>query len=619
MLAKLWSSNVAYRAGSRVSSGSPVQLRPRPYTRSSLVTEEDGNDWRFRLVIAFVAFILLSADLLIEFGSGSSDVASGNMIATGYGAAGRSQPLDVRRNSDGTWSPALRSQRIVNATYQVYEVDLVPDEAWGITERDIQVIKSTRSAVEVEGRVISSAIPDQWMLTGNGRELWFSGRAGAALVKDDKLLITTGLASFVLLETSWTGEASIAVTEIVSNLLFVTYLQICSDYNITVTVRMDKLPQLMLDCDGNTEYPASWQVVCVDVSIRPSEVVRHDGNLLPPALTTLKSQSIKIDYGKRVEMKIPWAIFDEVDSRPSSSPDRSIRTETFNGENATLVVTETGGMLMMREGRQVTCCLSVIGDMDNKGLPACRMQDGRSENEADAMFKALQLASADYNKIWRIYHSWIKGDEERSQTEVNWISTELQTELGSLISDVKTVATINIFFIIGVGIILVTFLVGASVHVFYRLKLVKVEPSCRRITLETSRRVLAMSASCKYNCGMVPGAPPRTSVVRSGDKTCHLDTSYSLQDDSISATEAAKEGLVLVGRRVRARDGEEAQSEGSLPHSCAVGRVAAAYRSRGRGRRNDEHRIAWVKSPGRSKTLLALVRKDGRMRPLERL
>ncbi|CDF32221.1 unnamed protein product [Chondrus crispus] len=374
MLAKLWSSNVAYRAGSRVSSGSPVQLRPRPYTRSSLVTEEDGNDWRFRLVIAFVAFILLSADLLIEFGSGSSDVASGNMIATGYGAAGRSQPLDVRRNSDGTWSPALRSQRIVNATYQVYEVDLVPDEAWGITERDIQVIQNTREAVEADGQIITSAIPEQWMLTGNGRELWFTGFAGTALVKDDKLLFTNGFESFVLLETSWTGEASIAVTEIVSNLLFVTKIQFYSDLNITVTVRMDKLPQLMLDCDGNTEYPASWQVVCVDVSIRPSEVVRHDGNLLPPALTTLKSQSITIDYGKRVEMEIPWAIFDEVDSRPSSSFDRSIRTETFNGENATLVVTQRAGVLMMREGRQVTCCLSVIATSTTGGflLVECR-------------------------------------------------------------------------------------------------------------------------------------------------------------------------------------------------------------------------------------------------------
>lgn len=74
-------------------------------------------------------------------------------------------------------------------------------------------------------------------------------------------------------------------------------------------------------------------------------------------------------------------------------------------------------------------------------------------------------------------------------------------------------------------------------------------PSIEYLTIDGSRRMLAMSALTSYNCSRIPRSPPKTILTKSGDMTCHLETTYSEGLDSVDVKSAEAEGLVLMGRR----------------------------------------------------------------------
>ncbi|CDF41264.1 unnamed protein product [Chondrus crispus] len=162
---------------------------------------------------------------------------------------------------------------------------------------------------------------------------------------------------------------------------------------------------------------------------------------------------------------------------------------------------------------------------------------------------------SDFRKIWGVFQAWKVGKKTTSPTEVRWLSNEMQCEQGELLSDKKLIATVNELFLIGSGAVLFAVLAGLSVCSFYARRASKWPPVCRALTIDSSRRVMAMSKLSKYNCSGVPTKPPMTLIMRSGENTCHFETTYDDRIDPIGMSDAHKEKLILLGGGRAVNDG----------------------------------------------------------------
>lgn len=389
VLSKLWSSSVAFKAGSRVAAGIAIELKPRPYTRSSLVTEEDSRDRIFKILLWTVTVMLTAADLLMEFGSGSAEVSTSRVLNTGYENATELQPLEIRKSGGGRWTPALAADRKIKTSYRVYELENLEGNSLGVTSQDLGILQNTRNAGESGGQMLTAATPNEWVLASRGENIWFAGNAGAALLKGRKVIFTNGaqVYKFVLEETEWRGEPSPAVIEMVSHSYLFRNFQAYSYSGAIVTDELRERPQLALDCTNTPEYPSSWEVACVDAGVRPSEVLKHDRDPPEPERALLVRHDLRVDFGVRVGIEMPWAEFKRASSRPVSSTSGRVSNEVLWGEKSTLVLTQTAGVLLHRSGPRVDICLSIMGDTNNGGRPVCRGRTWDSTEEVVATRK----------------------------------------------------------------------------------------------------------------------------------------------------------------------------------------------------------------------------------------
>ena len=113
---------MAARAGHRLSNGDKVQLRSRSYTRGSRVTEEDARESLLKCVLFIVIILLGAADILVELGSGSKDIAAGNLVTSGFETANERHPMEVLKSKTGVSLPTIRTEsfNIVKYTIKYY-------------------------------------------------------------------------------------------------------------------------------------------------------------------------------------------------------------------------------------------------------------------------------------------------------------------------------------------------------------------------------------------------------------------------------------------------------------------------------------------------------------------
>lgn len=281
VLSRVLSSGVALRAGARVSTVHSVRLKPRPYTRGSLVTEEDDKDWKLRILLLSVTVALFTADLLIEFRSGTAARVSDKLVDVGYNNLEFEVPMEVRDLGKRRWAPARRLYRDFNASYRVWGGANYQESGYTLTESDLEIIRNPTDIPRSDRQVLpgDTYIFDEWVVLGSGEDLWFSGGAFMALLRDKYVILFSGDQVYVLDEISNRGDPSIAVVEMVINKLFWDNLAVHSRFGNTLVVEMYRPPSLSIDCGRAPEYPSSWDVGCIDPSTQLGRYIGTTGTL----------------------------------------------------------------------------------------------------------------------------------------------------------------------------------------------------------------------------------------------------------------------------------------------------------------------------------------------------
>lgn len=232
---------------------------------------------------------------------------------------------------------------------------------------------------------------------------------------------------------------------------------------------------------------------------------------------------------------------------PSTSQTGRVSSALLSIGDMTLAMTRTVGVSIIRDGLEATMCVIVVRRINDPGGLACRKKVWTSDVEMVSAFFALQLNVAEYQTAWLLYQSWRRSDAPRAEVSVRWIAPTLAQRSGNLLMEKRTVATINWFFITGLLIMSFAAAAGAVITYVHWVKCRGAAPSAGHLTIEGSRRVLTMSKLTKFNCSSVPIYPPVSMLVRTGDNTCHLETTYSRELKPVSLEEIKADKLVTLG------------------------------------------------------------------------
>ncbi|CDF36219.1 unnamed protein product [Chondrus crispus] len=228
-------------------------------------------------------------------------------------------------------------------------------------------------------------------------------------------------------------------------------------------------------------------------------------------------------------------------------------------------------------------CLAPVG-AGKFGRSICRRKLWDSSDELVSAYQALQLSTVDFESLWFTRTRWDEASDLRVVTRVLWISDNLKVRSGTARFETRTVATVNELFISGLAIIAGVMVTGAVICLYYWRASRDVTESCRFLTLDGSRRVMAMSYVDRYNCGKVPISPPLTSLLRSGERSCHLSTYYLSDEDPISMKEIEESKLLILGTRSKENDEVDRKNRSDVRHRAVDGRSATLQS----GRRHEE-------------------------------
>lgn len=528
-----------------------MEFTPRTYTRGTLVTEEDRRDWKFRFILTAVASSLVAADLMIEFGTGSAEVAAGNTLTTGYSLTGGSSLIETRQVGQGIWAPTTRTPNRLNVTYDVGEKMSLYDENNTLDERAWNIFLEHRSGAIAGFQPLIADTPSEQILAGSGDEIWFQGGSGTIIVRGSEVIYCDWYFAYRLTQQDYRGHPSIAILEMLTSGVWSTHIRLTRLlYQIdpfSVTIELNSLPVIAVDCDTTPEYPDAWGVECINGKTRLGEFRRHDRVQTDDKDTVLRSYNITVEYGERVQPREELELLKHTKFIPAGSSSRRTDIVLLWGEGLEVIRSLSFELKLYTEGVSSVICIKFIEVKDLDGGEECRRRDWADPTERAAAFQALQISLANRRHLRDIFEVWSSSGNASALTQVLWISEALSDHRGTLLSDVKTVATLNNYFIIGVTIIFISFMAGViNLVVHWRLGRENPE-SCRYLTLESSRRIAVMSARSRYNCSQIPNRAPITAILRSGDFTCHLSTSYSEQPESLSLPACRKEGLLLMG------------------------------------------------------------------------
>lgn len=494
-----------------------------------------------------VTLLLISADLLMEFGSGSTEIASGKFIATGYESGNIYDPLEILDLGEDRWLPAPYRAREQKATYRIVSVDDSNMDFFGITLTDLAVLEQASERTEPEAQLLVSLDPNHNVVAGRGERIWFSGPNGEVLVKGQDVLYSDHDRVFLMKQDGWEGYLSNAVVDIVSNPMFQSRASTYASLGIPVDVELFSRPRLSMNCQGMPKYPEQWRVKCVDPLAEPARVYRHDSQLPAARDETLGVREIMVDYGAQAQPNHNMSRFRRARRMSSgSSRGRALRN-VLAGDGTVIMMSMTAAVAVDRNGSNAVMCLQLISGVGESNALVCRERDWGTVEKVAIAYKSLQMSVASYEDAWKIHSSWMNGAESGIPTKLKWISNSLSEWSGQSTSDVKTVATLNLCFIVGLSIITMAAVMGAALSIKYKLQLRDSGLDAGDMTIEGSRRILAMSALTKYNCSKVPLFSRLTAILRSGNQACHLSTFYREDVDILSVIQTKADKFILLG------------------------------------------------------------------------
>lgn len=171
------------RAGRRVTSGRAVAFAPRPYSRGSLVSEEDRSDTYFRWILLIATILLGCSDLLMEFGSSTAEVSTGRTIVTGYELAREHVPIEVVSIGRGQWAPTAITPVGHRTTYRVRAFKNAPEDGVVLTTADFLMFSKSRSVTMSGGQTAET--PEEWTIAGGTR---LYGSRGERLLSSSRMI-----------------------------------------------------------------------------------------------------------------------------------------------------------------------------------------------------------------------------------------------------------------------------------------------------------------------------------------------------------------------------------------------------------------------------------------------
>ncbi|CDF37331.1 unnamed protein product [Chondrus crispus] len=395
---------------------------------------------------------------------------------------------------------------------------------------------------------------NEWILASRGKDIWFAGQAAAVLVRGRRLILFTGTELYVLEEDSAEGSPSIAVVEIASSLFFKRSLRRHSYAGSVVSFELQAQPRLRINCTDAPAYPKQWGIQCVDSKVSRTVIIKHDStdNGLESGL--FDTHRLTLDYGTATrKLVVPWSEFDFGRSRPASRPTNKMEVEVMASNDTVLVMKETSSLMISHSGHRAIICLGLTGDPLYAEGMECREKDWGNLASMASAFRSLQIETAKFSRAWEIYHQWRTEANTSAPTRTTWIAKDLRVTRGRCLRDTHTVATVNTHFFAGISILLSNLVCGVFVYVWLKNTTLDGEFREKSLTLDSSRKVLAMSNLTRFNCDRTPEATPWTAIVRSGDRSCHLETSYGSESDVIDINVKRSEKLILMGHRGNGR------------------------------------------------------------------
>ncbi|CDF37328.1 unnamed protein product [Chondrus crispus] len=379
------------------------------------------------------------------------------------------------------------------------------------------------------------------------------GRAFGAILRNSHVILFNDLESYILRETG--NVTSIAIIEMVNNVhMRWLGMEVYRVMDRLLVVEMHEAPRLSFDCIRSPAYPRSWDVRCVDPRLEPNSVRRHDASLPGRGEDSLMQHDVVVDFGQRSDPDIKWESVQVWRFLSASQATGRIDRLIMSGPNITVAGSRIYLVAVIRGGPQPSICIHARGRLEGGNGMVCRSRRWPSEMVMLSAFQALQITANNYEFLWETSSFWASTDNERAETVVKWVSTSLEHVRGVSLSDVQTVATVNHYFLAGFVIILLSMAAGAVSILGLSLGSRGAHGDYWYLTLEGSRRVLAMSALSRLNCNRTPNKSPLTALVRTGDLTCHVSTYYG-RDVEVLGDGIIKAGklLVLGGRRKSSR------------------------------------------------------------------
>ncbi|CDF41378.1 unnamed protein product [Chondrus crispus] len=548
LISLIWTTGLSVRAGQRISSGRPVQLRPRPFTKSSIVIEEDTRDGKVRVILALATVTLVAAELLMEFGTGSVSVPGSTLTYGGYHLNTTSQPIDVLSTGEGIWRMLKSSDRVTGASMRLHGLTDRMMASYSVTAEELQVLRSTIERGEGEYAILDSLDPMDKLATSRNGSLWFAGVGGAVLFRGSNFLYYDGASDFYIIDWSTKlGNLSLAPLELVMDPGFRANVPAYALGGLDLRIEALGKATLTLECETPHDYPTDWNVSCEGGVGEPVSFIRSDESYSSTREDSLIMYDLTVDFGERVQAPVSAKQFKTVRVLPSGSSRKRSVTHVYEGVGVTAVQLRTSVIFAIHSEGTDFICLAMGSSLPFWGDIACRSREWRSEQEKVSAILALQVATSSYKTAWTIHKDWMTGDPLSTHTTVHWLSENLSERRGVSMFSTETVATVDILFLIGLLLVAVVGMCGVGLLLVSARAVSPNYRGPRRVTLETSRRILAMSNASKYNCHVTPRLAPTTFVTRTGDLTCHFETTYDCANEAIGYAEVARDGLVMLG------------------------------------------------------------------------
>ncbi|CDF34310.1 Hypothetical protein CHC_T00008292001 [Chondrus crispus] len=545
ILTWLMTKTSALRAGARMRAGIPVKLVPRHHIKSSLVTESDASDKRLRAIVNLSIITLLIAEIAMEFGSGSTQIGKGIARDVGY------ENLDPGIRLKFSYVPSEDARPIsvpygsLPQTYSVRERQWSDIQALNLTLSEADVLRGNSGDHELEDFHLPSEEKAKWLRITVGKYPIVTGSNANAICAAGFMWIWARDKLFTLAGKDNLGNEGCPLEVLLSDST-IGGINLAAAQEVQFVLREPSEPEILAPCTTLSNVPATLNIQCLRDGGEPPRVEWRRQNWIVGAVSELETSEVVVDYGEKIEEEEAGEIRSVEASRSEAVPGR---------QNSLIIRRDRGVEITRRQfsfdfnwaNDSITICVRQLCHFGDFSPRLCRKRRWRYRMEAVSAFRALQLSTVNVGRAWAVKESW-QHDSDQTRTPVLWLSSDLGSANGYLRSETREVATLSPLFFLGLGLFTAMVVVSSWAHLYFSVTSRNVPASIRAITIDQTRRILAMSNLTRFNCGKIPASAPETLIMQTGDMQCHLETTYQCTTSRYCHDIDAEKGLLLLGR-----------------------------------------------------------------------